>query len=222
MRLVEDDLVRDAPVELQGDARERDRASVRERAAARIGAGMRVGRSADLAPCELLQMTAARDPREVAVAPREVGRRVERRRSGEEPSGGARRGGASPGRPCCRPSRRRREAATRSHGSVAFATYCMFARSRICPSQPQECSGSTRPCPSGLITANRPRAGRSPQKRRFASPVRPTPVRRDHERERPGCDRARGQPATPRTPDARDRCAPGSEPSRRAPRRAAP
>ena len=184
--LVEYDLVRHAPEHLQRDARERDRTRVVDRAAARVRAGVR---------CR-----ACRRPRGAASSCRRAAvrggagsrgsgargpsaRRTRPRRRADADSG--RRAAASPDRPCCRRSRRRGCGLTRSHGSVAFATYCMFARSSIWPAQPHECSGSSRPVPSGLITPNtpacrqrRPRSARSRARRDAA------PVRRDHERDR--------------------------------------
>ena len=85
VHLIEDDLVGGAPVELQRHARERDRASVGNRTAPRVRARVTLGRAADLATRPLLQALPVRNPREVAITAREVGRRVEGGGACQEP-----------------------------------------------------------------------------------------------------------------------------------------
>ena len=91
-----DDAIRPAPPQLQRNARRCDCACVRQRTARRIGTGIGARRAADLGARELPQAVADRRPpprqtasvaadaREVAIAPRQVRDRVERRRTGEQ------------------------------------------------------------------------------------------------------------------------------------------
>src|SRR5207253_7189466 len=96
LALVADDAVGVAPPELEGDARERERACIAERAAHRERDRRRLRRAADLLPRELLQSlpqlagpdlaarVPAREVEKLAVLQREVGDGVEDRSAGEE------------------------------------------------------------------------------------------------------------------------------------------
>ena len=133
------------------------------------------GRAADLLAGERLEPQPAAQLPEGPVARRHVRVGVEGRGARRAGAGGRRRGGASPGRPCCCRwcrSAAGRFAATAGRGGRPRA--CARGR-RSHRASPTSSAPSPRPWPSGLTTANGPKAGRPPQKCRLSSAVIPRP-----------------------------------------------
>ena len=200
--LVDDDLVGDAPPELQRHTRARDRADVGHRAARRVRAGGRAWATTDLAPGELAEARAegllaeqrpagvvAAEPGEVPVLERHVGHRGERR-------------GA-----------RQQLRMARDQEERLLAAHAAAERVDLAPVDPQPRQGGAQdlghPREVGDLARVAPRvAGDPPAARirvddgegaaagqvapedRVRAPAQAAAVRRDHERQR----RVRGRP----------------------------
>ena len=199
-RLVGDDGVAVAPPELDRNAAARDRADARDRASRRVRVRRLARRAAELDPRQRGQSSS---PGVSAIrgSGRPCRHRVERGDAREPvaaPRGEQQR---PPARPCCRRSRRRGAGRARATGSAFRASAGIRARSSIWPRVAPRVERQPPSLAVGEMTANGPRAGRSPQKRRLYAPLDAAAVRRDHERDR----RMAARPVPRRQHDVRRR-----------------
>ena len=206
--LVDDDLVRVAPPDLERNARARDLARPVHRAAEDVLTAARPRRAADLEACKRLQHPTARAACELLVPELEVGDGTARP---HQPAGvdAARGVEGSPGRPCS-PDRVDAFGVDSQPGTRRPRSAGMRARSSICPRQPQEWSGSRRPIPLGRRPRSHRARGAFPTAVHSFSPGRRVRAARSRAAEEgEGC-RGRTRPGRPRPPSEGRRSTPGT------------